>query len=144
MLSLCSFFGANETVIKVVKENELHSRKKPLSLLTHHRVSFFFLLDFFFRAGVSPVHYFPFWCFVGVRLFKLRIKALAAARVGWSGISKGCFIIPEEGSGRLPSCNSERNIEEFNKLLAFCNLPMLSCPDLPWPWMKFWNSEAQK
>ena len=61
----------------------------------------FFFFSFFFPGGENPCPGFPlFWSFVSVRLAK--IKAQAAARVGRSGISEGCFTAPKERDWTYP------------------------------------------
>ena len=60
-----------------------------------------FFLFFFFQAGRTPV--LVSLCFgasFSVRLAK--IKAQAAARVGRSGISEGCFTAPKERDWTYP------------------------------------------
>ena len=47
------------------------------------------------------------------------------------------LLLRKKALGDSPSCSSKRNIERMQKLRAFCNLSMLSCPDLSRPLMKF-------
>ena len=75
---------------------------------------FFFLI---FPGGENPYLVFPFGSSLRVRLSN---KAQAAARVGRSGISDGCFTAPEESAGRTPQLLSKGNIVLIRNRRRLC------------------------
>jgi hypothetical protein len=58
---------------KSVDQSNVANRKKSELLQLLSFVSFFDFFLIFFRAGVTPVR-FPFWCFVGGPVYKLRLR----------------------------------------------------------------------
>jgi hypothetical protein len=106
-------------------------------IIAHSPIFFFFF--FFFQAGRTPLAWFSLLvlrCGSGCQ-----IKAQAAARVGRSGISDGCFTAPEESAGRTPQLLSKGNIviirnRKRASLLCTCSAVLIYL-DLRW------NSEIQ-
>jgi hypothetical protein len=102
----------------------------------------------FILLKVSPfcfLFFFPFYPFIAPTLFSPLLhflnllKGQAAARDGRPGNSDGLISL-KKALDPSPSWSCKENILHTRFIENFPALRMLSCPDFPRPWIKFWHS----